>query len=55
MKHVETVYVESKKIKCDGDAGISSHPAIYLNMNDEKKATCGYCGKTFIFKEEINK
>ena len=56
MKHIEAIYVDSNKIiKCDGDAGASSHPAVYFNIGSKKIATCGYCGKTFILKEEINK
>ena len=52
MKHIEVVYVNSnEKIKCDGDAGISSHPTVYLKLGKDKKVTCGYCGKTFIAKD----
>ena len=53
MKHIEAIYVDSdKNIKCDGDAGASNHPAVYLNMGKQKKVTCDYCGKTCILKEE---
>jgi uncharacterized Zn-finger protein len=55
MKHVEVVYVNSnEKIKCNGDAGASSHPKVYLDLGKKNQVTCGYCGKTFIVKDLKN-
>lgn len=35
------------KVSCDG--GENGHPLIYLNISEEGKITCPYCGKIFVY------
>ncbi len=38
------------KVRCSGDD--NSHPLIYLDIADNDKITCPYCGKIFIYAEQ---
>jgi len=47
FKNSDVLYVNSKKISCDGGASDSKHPLIYLNMGDKDFVVCPYCSKNF--------
>ncbi len=49
---LETVYVASKKVSCDGGKGVSGHPEVYLNMGKEDFVICPYCSKFFTTKSK---
>ena len=39
--------INQRKVACDG--GVNGHPLIYLEISDDDKITCPYCGKVFIY------
>lgn len=44
--------VDSKVVSCDGNGnGASGHPLVYLNLGEEGKVECPYCGQIFIVQE----
>lgn len=47
FKNSDVLYVNSKKISCDGGVSHSKHPLIYLNMGDKDFVVCPYCSKNF--------
>jgi len=49
MTDVETIEVDSKRVACDG--GALGHPAIYLEMGDNRDVVCPYCSRRFVLKE----
>ncbi len=46
----ETIKVENKDIACDGGGGQLGHPRVFLAIDDDRRATCPYCGQTFIYE-----
>ncbi len=46
----ETIEVEDKVVACDGPAGPSGHPRVYLNMGTRDEVDCPYCGRRFRLK-----
>ena len=48
---LETLYVNSKKVSCDGGKGASGHPLVYLNMGKNDSITCPYCSKYFTVRK----
>jgi uncharacterized Zn-finger protein len=54
MGPVEIVFVDSKKVSCDGTKGLSSHPLVYLNMGEKDNIVCPYCSKYFTTKKTNN-
>jgi len=51
MTDVETIEVDSKRVACDGGGGALGHPAIYLEMGDNRDVVCPYCSRCFVLKE----
>ena len=51
MGPIEVVFVDSKKISCDGGKSLSNHPLIYLNMGNKDHIMCPYCSKFFTTKK----
>lgn len=52
MTKVEQVNVNTRHVSCDGGKGSLGHPKVYYEIKkDTNKVRCGYCGKTFIYKE----
>ena len=45
---------KTETISCDGGEDGLGHPAVYYTFNNENKIVCGYCGKMFIRKEELD-
>ncbi|MFC3051508.1 zinc-finger domain-containing protein [Kordiimonas pumila] len=50
----ETIFVDTRKIACDGDEGPLGHPRVYLTMDDHDQIECPYCDKRFILKGGIS-
>ena len=51
MAAPETVKVERPTVKCDGGGGALGHPAVYLNMGEQRSVDCPYCGRRFVLSE----
>src|SRR5262245_5268121 len=45
---VETVYVDSRNVACDGGAGPLGHPRVYLAIDKTDQVVCPYCSKRFV-------
>lgn len=43
----EIVFVETRKVACDGSEGALGHPRVYLNLGDENQVECPYCDRLF--------
>lgn len=44
----ETIVVDNKTVACDGDAGASGHPRVFLNMGKAGHVDCPYCGRHYL-------
>jgi NADH dehydrogenase (ubiquinone) Fe-S protein 6 len=45
---LETHYIDSRVIACDGDDGPLGHPRVYLKLDSRDYVDCGYCGRRLI-------
>ncbi len=52
MQPLETVYVETETVACDGGCGPLGHPKVYLNMEGAGHILCPYCGRDFVLRED---
>ena len=48
QSHVETITTPHKRVSCDGGAGALGHPRVWLEMGDETRITCPYCGRLYV-------
>ena len=47
----EVIVVTSTRIACDGSAGASGHPRVWLQIDPEKGwVECGYCDRRYVLK-----
>lgn len=51
----ETVYTDSRRVKCDGASDIRGgtalgHPRVWLEIDERGYAECGYCDRRFVLK-----
>ena len=53
MEAPEILEVEDLVVRCDGGGGALGHPAVYLNMGDERAIDCPYCGRRFQLKDGV--
>uniref|UniRef100_UPI00358EFBB8 NADH dehydrogenase [ubiquinone] iron-sulfur protein 6, mitochondrial n=1 Tax=Myxine glutinosa TaxID=7769 RepID=UPI00358EFBB8 len=44
--------VEGRTTWCDGGNGALGHPRVYLNLDKDENAVCGYCGLRFRQKHQ---
>jgi NADH dehydrogenase (ubiquinone) Fe-S protein 6 len=52
MQPVETVYVETETVACDGGPNPAlGHPRVFLSMEGHGEVDCPYCGRRYILKE----
>ncbi|MCW9033265.1 MAG: zinc-finger domain-containing protein [Rhodospirillales bacterium] len=51
MESVETIEVQNRAVSCDGDVETSSHPRVYLEINDGGDVVCPYCSKRYVLAE----
>lgn len=48
---VETTYVETATVACDGGGGALGHPTVYLNVAEHGVIECPYCSRVFKLKD----
>ncbi len=51
-RDIETIYVAEKGVGCDGGGGALGHPKVYLNLGEDGKTDCPYCGRRFVLKAD---
>lgn len=57
MSLVEVVFVDTKKVSCngvkvvEGIKNIPGHPTIYLDMGGNDNVVCPYCNRHFTMKK----
>jgi len=48
----ETVYVNGRRVACDGDGGALGHPRVFLEMGEADHIDCPYCSRHFVLADE---
>ena len=48
----ETLYVNQKRLSCDGGGGALGHPRVFLEMGGDDRVECPYCDRLFIYAPE---
>ena len=48
----ETVFVDKKRVSCDGGGGALGHPRVWLEMGEETQVECPYCDCLFVLDPE---
>lgn len=48
---IETVFVDSRSVACDGGGGVLGHPRVWVALDADGKGTCLYCGRRFVYHE----
>ncbi len=43
----EIIAVESQTVACDGGDEPHGHPRVYLNLGNEGRVDCPYCGRRY--------
>ena len=51
---VETVFVDSPIVACDGGGGALGHPRVYLNMEGKGAIDCPYCGRHYVLEGDAH-
>ncbi len=41
--------VDTKTVACNGDAGASGHPRVFLQLGKAGHVDCPYCGRRYLF------
>ncbi len=49
-KPPEVIYVDDRRIACDGGGGALGHPRVFLNIGDRESVECGYCDRMFVLR-----
>ena len=49
---VEIIETDKTVVACDGGDGPLGHPRVFLNMGDDGKVECPYCGRLFVLKDD---
>lgn len=44
----ETIVVDSDTVACNGDAGASGHPRVFLQLGKSGQVDCPYCGRRYL-------
>jgi len=47
----ETITVTEHRVACDGGKGPLGHPRVYLNLGEEGRVQCPYCGRLYLLEE----
>ncbi len=51
----ETITVHSSKVACDGGAGASSHPRVFLRIDHETgQVVCPYCSRLYVLSADAH-
>lgn len=45
----DVVYVDQRRVSCNGDGGALGHPLVWYAL-DDGEAECGYCDRKFIYE-----
>ena len=48
---VPVTWVDTRVVVCDGvegEGGNTGHPRVFVNVDKQEIAECGYCGKPFV-------
>ena len=45
------VYVNKKRLSCNGESESLGHPKVYLEMGQSDKVRCPYCDKIYILQK----
>ncbi len=48
---LEEIEVTDRVVACDGGNLALGHPRVYLNMGDQTKIDCPYCGRRYRLKD----
>ena len=51
MEPIETITVDKRTVACDGGSTLG-HPVVYLNLGDDGRIDCPYCGRRFVLKQD---
>lgn len=46
----EVIFVEERKVACDGGGGALGHPITWYEMGDDDMVECKYCDRRFILR-----
>lgn len=46
----EIIYVEERRIACDGGGGVLGHPRVFLTIGDREMVECGYCDRMYVLR-----
>lgn len=49
---LETIIVKSRVLNCDGGDGPLGHPRVFLNMGEQERTDCPYCGRTYVLSPD---
>ena len=49
MDAEEPIYVNDKRVACDGGGGALGHPRVFLKIGTENETVCPYCSRRFIY------
>lgn len=47
----ETIYVNDKRVACDGGGGALGHPRVFLEMGEKDDVVCPYCSRHFVLAD----
>jgi len=48
----EPIYVNGKRVSCDGGGGALGHPRVFLEMGAADEIVCPYCSRRFVHAGE---
>jgi len=52
-KPQETLDTEKRTVVCDGGDGPLGHPRVFLQIGNDDKVECPYCGRLYIYRKRI--
>jgi uncharacterized Zn-finger protein len=52
MSSIETIYVETRTVACNGGVGHLGHPRVYLNMGPAAEVICPYCSRHYVLEKK---
>ena len=48
------IFVNERRVRCEGGGGVLGHPAIYLEIGNSGSAVCPYCSQKFVFNSSTH-
>lgn len=52
MEPKETIVVDTETVACNGDAGASGHPRVFLHVGKTGHVDCPYCGRRYMLDDD---